>query len=139
MATPAWVLILAQEHPPEMGQKVSWGGLLLVLAGAVVLGYLVRSLIRRLAGPVREQSRPRPSLRSCPQCGGELPRDAPEGLCPRCLLRRGLGRSSPSDAEAGPEPTSAFHGPGTAPTPADLAPHFPQLEVLELIGQGGMG
>jgi serine/threonine protein kinase len=25
------------------------------------------------------------------------------------------------------------------PTPADLAHHFPQLEILELIGQGGMG
>ena len=25
------------------------------------------------------------------------------------------------------------------PTPADLALHFPQLEILELIGQGGMG
>ena len=25
------------------------------------------------------------------------------------------------------------------PTPAELAPHFPQLEILELIGQGGMG
>jgi tRNA A-37 threonylcarbamoyl transferase component Bud32 len=26
-----------------------------------------------------------------------------------------------------------------APTPAELAAHFPQLEILELIGQGGMG
>jgi serine/threonine protein kinase len=25
------------------------------------------------------------------------------------------------------------------PTPAELAPHFPQLEILELLGQGGMG
>ena len=26
-----------------------------------------------------------------------------------------------------------------APAPADLAPHFPQLEILSLLGQGGMG
>src|SRR5205823_6136192 len=26
-----------------------------------------------------------------------------------------------------------------APDPADLAPHFPQLEILSLLGQGGMG
>jgi tRNA A-37 threonylcarbamoyl transferase component Bud32 len=26
-----------------------------------------------------------------------------------------------------------------APAPAELAPHFPQLEILELLGQGGMG
>src|SRR5207237_7825332 len=30
-------------------------------------------------------------------------------------------------------------GPFEAPTPAELAGRFPQLEVLELIGQGGMG
>ena len=27
----------------------------------------------------------------------------------------------------------------TAPTPADLTVHFPELEMLELLGQGGMG
>src|SRR5437867_10873145 len=27
----------------------------------------------------------------------------------------------------------------TAPTPKELAPLFPQLEILELLGQGGMG
>ena len=25
------------------------------------------------------------------------------------------------------------------PTPAELAPHFPDLEILELVGRGGMG
>jgi hypothetical protein len=25
------------------------------------------------------------------------------------------------------------------PTPAELAPHFPQLEILECLGRGGMG
>jgi predicted Ser/Thr protein kinase len=30
-------------------------------------------------------------------------------------------------------------GPSAALPPADLAAHFPQLEVLELLGQGGMG
>src|SRR5258708_35535387 len=32
-------------------------------------------------------------LHGCPTCGVELPGDAPEGLCPRCLLKQGL--SSP--------------------------------------------
>jgi predicted Ser/Thr protein kinase len=35
-------------------------------------------------------------------------------------------------------PTSDYPG-FTAPSIAELAPHFPQLEILELLGQGGMG
>jgi hypothetical protein len=34
-----------------------------------------------------------------------------------------------------PSPAGRFE----APQPAELAPHFPQLEILELLGQGGMG
>ena len=66
--------------------------------------------------------------RSCPTCGTVLPADAPESLCPRCLLRMAL-ESPPS-----PSPV-AF----VAPSPKELAPHLPQLEILGLIGQGGMG
>src|ERR687883_519762 len=72
----------------------------------------------------------------CPKCQAELPGDAPEGLCPRCLLAGGLGGSR--DA-ARAEGTSPYQAPFAAPTPADLAPPFPQLEILELLGQGGMG
>ena len=32
-----------------------------------------------------------PDARTCPDCGSLLPLRAPEGLCPRCLLRAGLG------------------------------------------------
>lgn len=73
---------------------------------------------------------------TCPQCGKPLPASAPRQLCPECLLRAGFptGRQSLS-ASAGPEPRAPF----TPPTPAELAPLFPQLEILECIGQGGMG
>ncbi len=27
---------------------------------------------------------------NCPQCGGEMAADAPEGLCPECLLKAGM-------------------------------------------------
>jgi hypothetical protein len=37
------------------------------------------------------------------------------------------------------EATGPNHPSLTAPTPAELAPLFPQLEVLEQVGQGGMG
>ncbi|MHC4415999.1 MAG: hypothetical protein ACYS0G_12015 [Planctomycetota bacterium] len=36
-------------------------------------------------------------------------------------------------------PTIKSATPAAAPDPAALAQHFPQLEVLELLGQGGMG
>jgi predicted Ser/Thr protein kinase len=81
-------------------------------------------------------------LRTCPQCGGEIPADAPEGLCPKCLIQAGFesqALSAGSDAAAteshAGRPAPSF----IPPTPAELADRFPQLEILELLGQGGMG
>src|SRR6266436_755558 len=67
----------------------------------------------------------------CPECRTALPADAPRGLCPRCLFQLG----SPGRLLATTTPPGTF----TPPEPAALAPFFPQLEVLELLGQGGMG
>jgi serine/threonine protein kinase len=71
-------------------------------------------------------------LRVCPDCESELPSDAPEGLCPKCLLHSGL--LSPSGGSISPGRLSFL-----APSPAEIAVHFPQLEIIELLGQGGMG
>ncbi len=68
--------------------------------------------------------------RKCPQCGAELKPDVSEGLCPACLLQRGIA------TEGGAPPGTP---PFTPPTIPDLAKLFPQLEILELIGKGGMG
>ena len=83
--------------------------------------------------------------RHCSECGGEVPADAPQGLCPQCLMKLGL----PTGIEAGPAgaagnvPTSPPPDGGppgfTPPEPAELAKQFPQLEILELLGHGGMG
>src|SRR5437867_6737914 len=63
----------------------------------------------------------------CPKCNGELSADAPEGLCPECLLRQaieGAGASqTPDEERRSPSPTFV------PPAPAKLAPHFPQLEI----------
>jgi Tfp pilus assembly protein PilF/predicted Ser/Thr protein kinase len=69
-------------------------------------------------------------FRKCPQCGAELKPDVSEGLCPACLLQRGIA------TEGGAPPGTP---PFTPPTIPDLAKLFPQLEILELIGKGGMG
>src|SRR5437899_10566213 len=78
--------------------------------------------------------------RRCPKCAAEIPANTPEGLCPQCLLAAGL-ESQPAAAGA-PGPTQAAAPPGSGfvpPAPAELAGRFPQLEILELLGQGGMG
>src|SRR5437899_2545090 len=68
--------------------------------------------------------------RVCPKCGVAVAADAPQGLCPRCLLQAGLGVA---------EPTGAYAAGFVPPTPQEVAPRFPQLQILELVGQGGMG
>ena len=78
----------------------------------------------------------------CPQCGAEVPGDAPQGLCPNCVLKAGFGTQQTERVRsAGPESaaTAPFNVPFAPPTPADLAPLFPDLEILELVGRGGMG
>ncbi len=73
--------------------------------------------------------------RRCPQCSAELPPDAPQGVCPKCLLELGLS----SKPGAQPEETTPWGSRRVPPTPEQLAEHFPQLEIIELIGSGGMG
>jgi tRNA A-37 threonylcarbamoyl transferase component Bud32 len=72
--------------------------------------------------------------RICPACGATMPEGGPTGgLCPRCLIKQGLASQSPTQ--------TGGHGSGrfVPPDPAELAEKFPQLEILELIGHGGMG
>ena len=79
------------------------------------------------------------ALRKCPQCHAELPADAPEGVCPKCLMQ--LGFESHNVAPTGNQafdPTTSPSG-FVAPSPEDLAQHFPQFEIVELLGKGGMG
>ncbi len=78
-----------------------------------------------------------PETRYCPQCGTAVQPDAAEGLCPQCLLKEAMK----SESELGKEIEGATTGfPGSIPPrPEELAGQFPQLEILELLGQGGMG
>jgi serine/threonine protein kinase len=69
----------------------------------------------------------------CSRCRAALETNGLEGLCPRCLLAREIPLERIAGAETTPPTTFV------PPTPAELAPLFPHLEVLELLGQGGMG
>jgi serine/threonine protein kinase len=74
-------------------------------------------------------------LRSCRRCQAEVAADVPEGLCPTCLLRQVIDGRQETEDHPRRSPALAF----VPPTPAELAVHFPQLDVLALLGQGGMG
>ena len=71
-----------------------------------------------------------PEADHCPQCGTPLSPGGLAGLCPACLLKAGAAADTITDAKP-----SSFNPPAIS----ELAPKFPQLEILELIGKGGMG
>ncbi|HWI57363.1 MAG TPA: serine/threonine-protein kinase, partial [Bacillota bacterium] len=73
---------------------------------------------------------------TCPNCGKPVPPSALQGLCPECMLKVG---AAPTEApgEAGPHGTQIV--PPPPPKPEEIAQHFPQLEILECLGRGGMG
>src|SRR5688500_3140536 len=65
--------------------------------------------------------------RTCPRCARVLPAGAALGVCPHCLLEAGL----PS------EPAPSEHAP--LRSTSDLAPECPALDLLGLLGRGGLG
>ncbi|HOC00031.1 MAG TPA: serine/threonine-protein kinase [Verrucomicrobiota bacterium] len=72
----------------------------------------------------------------CSGCGKPLAPNAPQGLCPQCLLKAGLG----SGVDIGPDTQSGSGGLAfVAPALDEIARLFPQLEILGFVGQGGMG
>lgn len=89
----------------------------------------------------------------CPSCSAEIPADAPQGLCPQCLLRgvaslvdsptfasreqlKSASASSPGGGRSRQPGSADRHNP---PAIEELAAALPHLEILELIGRGGMG
>lgn len=71
----------------------------------------------------------------CRECGGAIPADAlTMGLCPRCLIATvaHVRRDGPAPAPEAPRPVDRL-------TCERVAAAFPEVEIIELLGQGGMG
>ena len=91
--------------------------------------------------------------RLCPKCSAEIPSDAPEGSCPRCLLYVGLlpdardastviaTKANECGSAQDPEANAvaaACHSEKAAPSAATLG-ELGDYELLEVVGRGGQG
>lgn len=79
-----------------------------------------------------EQAREAWAETTCPRCGTPLESGSVDGLCARCLGALNFDTLTRIGGAADEE----LHA---VPTVEELAGFFPQLEVLSLIGRGGMG
>ncbi len=69
----------------------------------------------------------------CPECGSEF--DPAVGqMCPRCLLGAAKVEKDPHM-----QPTINHEAAAAPPKPMDIQSLFPELEIVDVIGQGGMG
>jgi len=119
----------------------------LLIAGTILM--VSRSRRNKPASPPSPQpplSQPPPVVvsgvpKKCPQCQAPLAATAPEGLCPACLAKVALGTEPATPGATINVSPLAEAAPGTRvpPKPTELAAQFPQLEILELLGMGGMG
>src|ERR1700728_1309653 len=75
--------------------------------------------------------------RICPSCQKPLAPDVPMGLCPECLIKSGFPTGVETEAKT--ETESAAQPAFVPPAIGEMARLFPQLEILELVGKGGMG
>ena len=75
------------------------------------------------------------TLRFCPQCQQPLPANAPEGLCPQCLIK--AATSPPSEPQ--PVTTSGRGDITDIGDPVAVGKCLPQFEIIALLGRGGMG
>src|SRR4030095_14204702 len=95
--------------------------------------------------------------RICPQCGAEIPSDAPEGGCPCCLLHVGLFPKNPLAARDpstvistkadecgfaenfGAKAAAAAGHSKKAQHTAETLGELGDYELLEVVGRGGQG
>src|SRR5258706_2516176 len=75
----------------------------------------------------------------CPQCGTSLPPNSPTGLCPRCLMAMNMATQTDVAGETGSPRAKPVSPLPNAPPPDAIAKFFPQLEIIECLGRGGMG
>ena len=81
------------------------------------------------------------TISKCSRCGTALRVGELAGLCPHCLLALNLAPDTEAAApQIGSKGTQIIKPRSQAPLSAvEMARYFPQLEILECLGRGGMG
>jgi serine/threonine protein kinase len=116
---------------------LSGGELILILLSLIVMCAVPIAAIviivwlwkRRTPTAADRPATPSPTKKICPQCRTEMAPDAPQGLCPQCLARAAFETQAPG----------ATQQRSSAMPVSEVAKVFPQFEIIELLGQGGMG
>ena len=72
--------------------------------------------------------------KKCGQCQRDIPSHAPFGICPVCVLN--LATENSQEQEPGSDPKPAVDA---VAQPHELSGKFPNLEIVSLLGRGGMG
>ncbi|MCX5684512.1 MAG: serine/threonine-protein kinase, partial [Planctomycetota bacterium] len=76
----------------------------------------------------------------CPRCGAELAQEVAQGLCPKCLMKAGLGsRTEAGEAETLAPPGFLVASPAQVHVPPEAGKIFGSYHLVRLLGQGGMG
>ena len=79
----------------------------------------------------------------CPECGNPLPLDSPQGLCPQCLMKRGMesgSESSVADSTSDDHENTSKESPTLNPD-IELSPgsKLGNYLIEREVGRGGMG
>ncbi|MBI1177189.1 protein kinase [bacterium] len=123
--------------PPTQLAMLGWSEIILIM---IVLGFLAvvgiaivfiaLAVNRKQTGSKKvPRINPQEALAKCPRCGSVLAAGVAQGLCPQCVMAAGFETDVP-------DKSSSVRN---VPSPAELAGHFPQFEIVKLLGRGGMG
>src|SRR5215472_12006462 len=98
-------------------------------------------------GPCANDSTMIRVIRICRKCGAKIFADAPEGLCPKCVLKAALGTFLDPLVAAGDDDGSFENIEANAAAPqskkaaraVELLGELGDYELLEEVGRGGQG
>jgi serine/threonine protein kinase len=102
--------------------------LLMIIVPLAIVTFFVMIIIWWAKRKPATKNPPSVAKKLCSNCGGELAADAPQGMCPKCLMKAGF------ESRSNEPPRNSF-----SPSREEIAKAFPQLEIIGIIGRGGMG